>query len=343
MDPAIDRTRAAGYTPRHPDEPSRSSNELSPAEARAMLSELSGTPLPARDSWDAEAGARLAAFQRSEGLPPTGDLDDVTAERLRARFEQVSEARNTNDAGEVRNDSPTAAEHRYVQTIVQDALRTTESVASQLAADSPIRAAYVQEAREYSVNIVKAFERGEITAGEAAHLASSFRNAAMKDARTGLSPAGAALSKFLKEEGVSLPALFERYARRAYGRGFKDLATAERSAVCVKIAQRAGVTNPSVNTASRLAPKVGKVMMAVTIAIALYQVASAEDKVAEGVKQGAGLVGFLAGAKVGAVVGAAVCGPGAPACAVIGGIAGGIIGSLAAESAAEYGYHQIRG
>lgn len=308
-----------------------------------MLSELSGTPLPAGDTWDAEAKTRLAAFQRSEGLPPTGDLDDVTAERLRGRFELVAETRHTNETGPLRKASPTTAEHQFVRKVVDSALRTVQDVASQLASDSPIRAAYIQEASEYSKNIVAAFERGEITAGEAALLASSFRNAAMKDARTGLSPAGATLSKLLKEEGLTLPQLFERYAQSMYKKEIRELTAVERSAICVKIAQRAGVTNAKVNLASRLMPKVGRAMVAVTIAIAVYEVATAEDKVGEAVKQGAGFVGFLAGAKVGAAIGALACGPGAPACAVIGGIAGGILGALAAEEAAEYGYRRIQG
>ncbi|MBX3206735.1 MAG: hypothetical protein KF764_16820 [Labilithrix sp.] len=308
-----------------------------------MLSELSGTPLRPGTTWDAEAAGRLASFQRSEGLPSTGELDDVTATRLRARFEHAAEARRPDETAQVTNQSPTAEDHRRVVHLVTEALRAVEHVATQLGNDSPIRGAYVREAREYSTNIVRAFQQGEITAGEAALLASEMRNAAMKEARTGLSPAGAALSKYLKEEGLALPALFEKYSLRSHGKAFKELTAAERSAVCVKIAERAGVTNAKVNLASRLAPKLGKTLVAVTIAIAVYQVATAEDKVGEGIKQGAGFLGFLAGAKLGAVAGAAVCGPGAPACAVIGGIAGGVLGALAAEAAAEESYHRIKG
>ncbi len=103
------------------------------------------------------------------------------------------------------------------------------------------------------------------------------------------------------------------------------------------------MTNPLVNNASKLAPYTGKALVAVAVAIALYQVATADDKVGEAVKQGAGFLGFWAGAKIGAVAGAAACGPGAPACAVIGGLAVGILGAILAESAAERGYHAIKG
>ena len=78
--------------------------------------------------------------------------------------------------------------------------------------------------------------------------------------------------------GLALPALFEKYALRSHGKAFKELTAAERSAICVKIAERAGVTNANVNLTSRLAPKLGKTLVAVTIAIAIYQVASQRPK-----------------------------------------------------------------
>jgi hypothetical protein len=131
------------------------------------------------------------------------------------------------------------------------------------------------------------------------------------------------LSKYPKEEGVRLPALVEKYSGKLFGKAFEELSEAERNTVCLTIAKKAGMTNGSVNSAAKLAPKLSKALVAVSVAIAFYQVATAEDKLEEGIKQGAGLLGFRAGAKLGAAGGAMVCGPGAPACAVIGGLAGG--------------------
>lgn len=172
MDPAIDRSSPARSQSLRSDTPTQSAGDLEPAEVRAILSELNGTPLPPGSAWDTEAIDRLKAFQNSESLPATGNLDTVTAERLRARFEQVSEARHAAGAVEIRLASPTPAEHRQVEQLAQSALHAVERLASQFAADSPIRAAYVKEAAEYSKSVVAAFSRGEITAGEAAHFAS---------------------------------------------------------------------------------------------------------------------------------------------------------------------------
>ncbi|WP_146652365.1 hypothetical protein [Labilithrix luteola] len=308
-----------------------------------MLSEMSGTPLPRGDSWDAEARARLADFQRSEGLVSNGELNDATVARLRTRFEMLVEQRHPAGSETIVDQSPTAESHAQVVHVVQEALHNVEHVAEQFAHDAPIRARYISEARTFASNIVAAFERGELTVAEAALLASRFRNSFLNEARSGLSPAGAALSKFLKEEGLTLPALVEKYSGKLFQKGFKDLTEAERGAVLLQIAKKAGVTNPNVNVASRLAPAMGKALLAVSIAIAVYQVASAEDHVGEGIKQGASLLGFWAGAKLGAMGGAAVCGPGAPLCAVVGGLAGGILGAILAETAADAGYHWVKG
>jgi hypothetical protein len=293
-----------------------------------MLSELKGTPLRPGTQWDEEARAAFAAFQRSEGLRPTGEPDDISTERLKRRFEQVADARRSQAGDEVVHRSPSSDAHHRVEDELQLALHSAEQVAHQLAHDSPIRARYVEEAQAWSKTIMKAFEKGEITEGEAALLASRMRNAMLVEARGGLSPAGAALSRYLKEEGIALPALVEKYAQKRFGKTTAALSAAERNAVCLEIAKKAGVTNELVNAGSKLAPYVGKALMAVTIAIAIYQVATAENPFGEGIKQGAGFVGFWAGARVGGTVGAGICGP---VCGVLGGLAGGILGAIIAE------------
>jgi hypothetical protein len=343
MTTTVERSRPSRLDDLCTSEAKSSSGELHAGEARAMLSELAATPLRQGVGWDAEARARFAEFQRSEGLPPTGDLDDVSARRLQRRFEDVASARRADDSGHVVDRSPTQESQRRVTSAVREAVRAAENLASQFAADAPIRARYVAEARGWSESVVRSFEQGAITEGEAAYLASSFRNSALVEARAGLSPAGAALSRHLKEEGVSLSVLVERYALRLHGKAVKDLTLAERNAVCLRIAQKAGATNEVVNASARLAPLAGKALVAVGVAIAFYQVATAEDKVGEVVRQGAGFLGFWAGAKVGAIAGGAACGPGAPACAVIGGLAGGLLGALAAEAAADHAYQAIKG
>lgn len=319
-----------------------SGGSADPDEVRLMLSELKGTPLGRGSGFDEEVRTRLRDFQRSEGLKATGEPDTLTLDRLRMRFEHTVAARETIGP----NPAPSEAQHAEVVHVLQKALHEVETLAHQFAHDAPIRAAYVKEAKESAAQILRAFERGELTAGQAAFSASTLRNNALLEARGGLSSAGQALSRFLKEEGLELPALVSKYSNKMFGRPFAALSSAERSEVCLQIAKKAGVTNPKVNAAAAHAPHASKALLAVSIAVAFYQVSQADDKVGETIKQGAGFVGFWAGAKAGTAIGTTVspaCGPAAPACVLVGTLAGGLLGAIAAEEIAEAGYHRIQG
>jgi Putative peptidoglycan binding domain len=331
------RSPDASYGPA--EEPTQTSGQLSADEARALLSELGGTPLKP-GPWDDAAKAALTRFQSAEGLPATGELDPVTAQRLKQRYEEVSATRGAHAADR----SPSAEAYARVEKGVKLALQEAQHVASELGGDAALRARYVEETKTFAEQILTKFKAGQISEGEAAYLSSTFRNTMLSETRKGISPAGNMLSKLLKDEGVKLPALLEKYANKLYGKGMKELSAAERNAVCLKVAEKAGITNRSVNAASKAMPVVGKAMIAITVAIAIYQIATAEDKAREGLKQGAALLGFWAGAKGGAALGGMVCSPTGPvagACGVVGGLIGGIFGALLAEEAAERAYDAI--
>jgi Putative peptidoglycan binding domain len=63
---------------------------------RMMLSELSGTPLPAGADWDQEAQAALKKFQTSERLPGTGFPDEATVALLNKRHASTTSSRAPN-------------------------------------------------------------------------------------------------------------------------------------------------------------------------------------------------------------------------------------------------------
>ncbi len=328
------RTRNTSECPEIPD---RTSSELNPDELRAMLSELSGTPLRGTGAWDAEASTRLAAFQRAEGLPATGSPDNVTVDRLCLRFEGVIAAHT-----DVPNRCPSPEAYARVSTFLQQSVNAADHVAGELAHDAPLRARYVAETHDFANQTLQRFARGEISEGEAAYAASAFRNQSLKTAREGMSPAGQALSRYLKEQGTTLPALVDKYAASMFAKPVKSLTVEEQGRLCLKIAEKSGMTNEGVNAAAKVAPAVGKVMLAAAIGIAIYQVATADDKVGEAVKQGASFAGAWAGAQLGIAAGV-VCGPAAPVCSTVGGLIGAIAGSLIAEKAAEVTYSAIKG
>jgi uncharacterized membrane protein YfcA len=80
----------------------------------------------------------------------------------------------------------------------------------------------------------------------------------------------------------------------------------------------------------------GRGLLLFTVAIATYNVWTAENKVHAGLKEGIVLGGGVAG---GAIAGAAtglVCGPGAPVCSTALFLVGGIMGALAGSATADY-------
>jgi hypothetical protein len=348
MESSVDCTSAARRRQVCIDGGDKTSNELEPGTARSMLSEMRATPLSDGESWDDEAKAALVQFQKSEGLPPTGGLDNVTVDRLKRRFEQFVDARHAT-GGDAVTKSPTAEAHRHVAHTVQHAVHGAESFAHQLGHDASLRAKYMQDVGEWAKDLMARFEAGQITEAEAALAANKMRNAFLTETRGQMSPAGQLISQMLKKEGLELPALIEKYAVKMYGKQTAQLTEKEFSAVCLRVAQRAGVTNANVNVGAKIAPVAGRALLAAAVALAIYQVATADDKVREAIKQGAGFLGFWAGAKAGAIAGGAVCaftGVGAaaaPVCGVVGGLAGGLLGSILAEEAADHAYTAIKG
>lgn len=348
MESSVDCTSPARRREVCIDGGDKTSNELEPGTARSMLSEMRGTPLSERETWDDEAKAALVQFQRSEGLPPTGNLDNVTVDRLKRRFDHFVDARHAAGADAVTK-SPTAEAHRHVAHTVQHAVHAAENFAHHLTHDASLRSKYMQDVAQWSKDLMTRFEAGQITEAEAALAANKMRNAFLMETRKELSPAGQLISQMLKKEGLELPALIEKYAVKMYGKQTAQLTEKEFGAVCLRVAERAGATNASVNVGSKIAPIAGRALLAAAVALAIYQVATADDEVREAVKQGAGFLGFWAGAKAGALAGGAACtltGVGAaaaPICGVVGGLAGGILGSILAEEAADHAYTAIKG
>lgn len=197
--------------------------------------------------------------------------------------------------------------------------------------DAALRAQYIEAARSASAEITALVERGALSPRQAAEQVAAMRNIAMESMRARSSSFGRAIALWLKEEGATLSTLEQRYATRIYGQPFEALGEAAREQVWLKIVNRAGNTRPSVNLAMRWAPRAGRVFLAASVAIAAWQIATADDPAREAGKQGAMLGGGVAG---GAAAGAAtglVCGPGAPLCSGILMFVGGVVGALGGE------------
>lgn len=203
---------------------------------------------------------------------------------------------------------------------------SVEQAARATIPDATVRAEYVAMARALAADLVARVERGALTPREAAAQANQARNLAMESMRARTSAFGNAIARWLKQRGLTLAELEARYARDLYGRPFHDLSRAQRDRVWLHITRRAGATNSRVNAAMRAAPRAGRAFLLLSVAIAVYQVAEAEDKAREAARQGGSLGGGIAASAGVAALGGVVCGPGAPLCAAGFGLAAFVAG-----------------
>jgi hypothetical protein len=225
---------------------------------------------------------------------------------------------------------------------VEQMLRSVEAdlsaASAQVIWDEPVRAAYRREIRRALADIERRFASGEIpsvqAAAEAAH---EMRNMALTALRTRTSPLGLVIAKNLKDEGPTLNALIAKRTIELYGERavFADLTAAEQGAVYARILERSAVSNGAVDQLLRRAAPAAKGLMVLSIAISVYEIATAEEgdrgRVAarEGLSLGAGIAG---GAGGGALAGLA-CGPGAPVCVTIGAFVGGALAAFGVQFA----------
>lgn len=203
--------------------------------------------------------------------------------------------------------------------------------------DASVRENYVRKIKKMSEQILRDVKAGRATAEEGARFAQALRNSIMEEARTKSSPIGRAGAEKLKTGGKALEALIdEKTARLFPNRRFADLTKAQRRQVFEAIIESAGKSRPSVTARIPRWRMAGRGLLLFTVAIATYNVWTAENQVHAGLKEGIVLGGGVAG---GAITGAAtglVCGPGAPICSTALFLVGGIMGALAGSATADY-------
>jgi len=225
---------------------------------------------------------------------------------------------------------------------LESAIALLESQASIFATkfipDSKSRTEYMKKTREASNEIKSLVNNGSITAQEGAKRASSIRNTILDATRGKLSNIGKAWSHNLKNSGKSLPQLEAEYAKSLFGRKFDSLPENNKNRVWKEIVAASGRQRPSANSAAKAVGLAGRGLVVVTVALALYNIISAEDKVRattkEGVVIGAGLGGMAAGGYVASLA----CGPGAFFCASAWTFAIGAAAAFGAEVAFDYSW-----
>jgi hypothetical protein len=169
---------------------------------------------------------------------------------------------------------------------------------------------------------------GRLSPGQAAEEAHALRNQIMEASRIRSSDLGKAVAEQMKATGRSLAELREAYARKLFNQAFEELTPARQNKVYLELVESAGRSRPSANIKAARFTRLGKGLLVLTMALAVYNVASAEDKMEAAGREGAGLAGGVLGGAAGGAVAGLACGPGAPVCVGVGAFVGGVLGAL---------------
>jgi hypothetical protein len=199
--------------------------------------------------------------------------------------------------------------------------------------DGAVRRDYIAKTQALVKTIKDEVRGGRLTYAEGAEEANKVRNAIMDAARLRSSDIGRATAEAAKATGRTLVELQDYYAEKLLKRSFDSLSPAEKNRVWLEIIEASGRQRPSFNVKAARLARVGRGFIVLSVGIAVYNVATAEDQsrqlVKEGATAGAGILGGMGG---GALAGLA-CGPGAPVCVTIGVFVGGALAAIGADIA----------
>lgn len=223
------------------------------------------------------------------------------------------------------------------QSIFESSIQALEAeianVGVHLNVDAAARHSYARQIREMANELRVQASSGRTSWAEAASQAQEMRNTIMEIVRGRCTPIGRALAESLKREGKTLNELIARKAQQLYGptANFSRLSPSLQSKVYFEVVRAAGKSNPKVTAVMRTASRAGRGLIVLSMALFVYQVATAQDKAGtakrELVSTGAGVGGGILG---GAVAGLA-CGPGAPVCVAVGAFVGGALAAFGVD------------
>ena len=199
--------------------------------------------------------------------------------------------------------------------------------------DAAVRRAYQRTIAAIVEEIRADAAAGRISWAEAASRVQQARNVAMDSMRGRTSAIGRALAERMKSEGRTLNELVARYTIKLHGPNadFRALSAAQQDAVYAEIVAAGARSNPSVNASMLRWSRAGRGLIALSIAVSLYNIATAEDPLRQAGREVAVTGGGLAGGAAGGALAGLACGPGAPVCVTIGVFIGGALGALGVD------------
>jgi len=199
--------------------------------------------------------------------------------------------------------------------------------AARLSIDPQLRLEYSRRIKAMADALRAKANIGLISWEQAASEAHETRNLIMEMVRTRSTPLGRAMAQQMKSTGKTLNELVAKKTVSLFGpqANFNSLSEVQKNQVYSSIVEAAGKSNPQVNLRMMRLSYAGKGLVVFSIAIAVYEIYTAQDKIAEATKQLAIVSSGIAGGWAAGSIAGLVCGPGAPVCVLIGGFVGGAL------------------
>ncbi|QKJ88301.1 hypothetical protein PMPD1_3381 [Paramixta manurensis] len=201
------------------------------------------------------------------------------------------------------------------------------AAAARLSVDPRLRLEYSKRIKEMAADLRAKANSGIITWEKAALEAQETRNLVMEIVRTRSTPLGRAMAEKMKTSGKTFNELVANKTVSLFGRqaNFVNLSDGQKNRVYASIVESAGRSNARVDLRMRQLSTAGKGLIILSIAISVYEIYNAQDKIAETTKQAVIVSSGVAGGWAGGAVAGLMCGPGAPVCVLISGFVGGAL------------------
>lgn len=304
-------------------------NQLTQQTVTSIIRQATGANITIKITIKASLIKWLQAFGLTFAQAPSGEFSGSGGGN-----NSGNGANNNGGSGETV--SKESESYKQVERQWKEVESTAAVFSTRLIKDATVRREYQDLIKAMSREMMSNFEKGLLTEKEAARLASEARNVILEAQRLKSSDFGLALAEYAKKNPLTLAEIQELKAQSLFKTSFNQLNETQQKQLWLSIVKSAGKDNNFWSKFAKWGGRAGKGFVVVTVAISVWNIAQAENKVDATLKEGSAIGGAFAGAAIGGWAGTA-CGPGAVICVPLGIFVGGIIGAYAGESLYEAG------
>jgi len=230
-------------------------------------------------------------------------------------------------------DMPNKAERDSLDMALKVLVADSATFARTFIKDPQLRFQYNLQAQQTAQYYLKMVDSGKMPVLQAAQEASALRNEVLELIRSKSTHVGRAYAESLKAHGKTFDSLASEKSMKLFKKDFSQLSLSQQEAVYREIVEASGRPRAKVNAQAKSFSRIGKGLLVLSLSIAAYNVATADDKVRALGNEGAVLGGGVLGGMAGGAAAGLVCGPGAVVCSAIGVFIGGALGGLGADYA----------